>query len=134
MGTDTKVGKKFHIGVDLASGHDGTAMDELIYKSECEDALTKEIELLGSTYYWRRGEVIFQVSGVISRIYEGKEHPYYKVDPGSAFRVAVNSIGTSGSLRRRFWFTPMDIYYIPVNECNKATEMMLEEYNKLSGI
>lgn len=85
--------------------------------------------IMTKTYFWRRGEIVFQPKGLTDGFYEGKKTRVFEVEPGSAYRVLPN--GKNPLFLRSISDSPLRI---PFEECIVAPKEILEEYEKVCGV
>lgn len=85
--------------------------------------------IMTKTYFWRRGEIVFQPKSLTDRFYEGKKTRVFEVEPGSAYRVFPN--GKNHLFLRSISDSSL---YIPFGECIAAPKKILDGYEKVFGV
>lgn len=115
--------------VDVGSGDDRTSLhiyEKLAFHLASE--WQSEV-IMTKTYFWRRGEIVFQPKSLTNSFYEGKKTHVFEVEPGSAYRVFPN-----GKNHLFLQSISDSSLYVPFEECIVAPKELLEGYEKLYGV
>ena len=97
-------------------------------------AMAKRAEesAMSKTYFWRRGEIVFQPKCYkMDGMFEGKETPVFEVEPGSAYRVVPSPI--EGREYELFIITEHPLF-IPIGECEPVEPSLQAAYDAKNGV
>ena len=97
-------------------------------------AMAKRAEesAMSKTYFWRRGEIVFQPKCYkMDGMFEGKKTPVFEVEPGSAYRVVPSPI--EGREYELFIITEHPLF-IPIGECESVEPSLQAAYDAKNGV
>ena len=104
----------------------------LIASAMAKRAEESEKTDMSKTYFWRRGEIVFQPKCYkMDGMFEGKKTPVFEVEPGSAYRVVPGPI--EGREYELFIVTVHPLF-IPIGECEPVEPSLQAAYDAKNGV